>query len=103
MRSKTNQNNDIEWRRRKLLVGLKIRSQRKARGLTQEQVAKRLRHSTAKSVSMWERGLRLPDHWFLCALARLFNVHSGELLEPIDDYVCQDLKLGPRYQYPLDL
>lgn len=94
---------DSEWDRRKILVGLKIRSSRRARGLTQHEVASRLRLATTKSVSMWERGQRLPDYWALLALSRLFNVYPTALLQPLDDYVCQDLGLGPRRAREPDL
>lgn len=55
-----------------------IQQQRKALGLTQEQVARCLNVSTA-AVSKWENGLTSPDVGLLPPLARLLNVDMNTL------------------------
>lgn len=55
-----------------------IQHQRKALGLTQEQVARCLNVSTA-AVSKWENGLTSPDVGLLPPLARLLNVDMNTL------------------------
>ncbi len=53
---------------------------RKARGLTQKELAQRL-GITDKAVSKWERGLSCPDITLLVPLAQILGVTTGELLE----------------------
>ena len=57
-----------------------IQQQRKALGLTQEQVARYLNVSTA-AVSKWENGLTSPDVGLLPPLARLLKVDMNALFE----------------------
>ena len=57
-----------------------IQQQRKALGLTQEQVARCLNVSTA-AVSKWENGLTSPDVGLLPPLARLLKVDMNTLFE----------------------
>lgn len=57
-----------------------IQQQRKALGLTQEQVARCLNVSTA-AVSKWENGLTSPDVGLLPPLARLLKVDMNALFE----------------------
>ena len=56
-----------------------VRSMRKERQMTQQQLAERL-HLTDKAVSKWERGLSLPDISMLEQLARELDVSVVELL-----------------------
>ena len=56
-----------------------VRSMRKERQMTQQQLAERL-HLTDKAVSKWERGLSLPDISMLEHLARELDVSVVELL-----------------------
>ena len=56
-----------------------IRSYRKNRGLTQEQLAERL-GITLGTVSKWERGSSEPDLGFLMDLAELFQVSVDALI-----------------------
>jgi len=60
-------------------VGQRISSLRKARGYTQEQLAKVL-HVTGQAVSKWEKGHALPDTNLLPALARALNSSIDQLL-----------------------
>ena len=69
-------------------LGKKIRELRRAKDLTQEQLADYLNISY-QSVSKWETGTAAPDLSFVIPLARLFNVSTDELLgfEQSKDYL----------------
>lgn len=60
------------------LIGDKIRSLRRTKGLTQEQLAEVL-SVTAQSVSKWENGLSAPDLTLLPIIARFFGITMDEL------------------------
>ena len=60
-------------------LGEFIAQQRKARELTQRELAERL-HVTDKAVSKWERGLSYPDVTLLEPLAEALGLEVGELL-----------------------
>ena len=57
---------------------------RKARGMTQEELAARLNVSR-QAVSKWETGTADPSTSNLLALAKLFGVPAGELLQAVAD------------------
>lgn len=59
-------------------IGDKIRSLRKNKGLTQEQLAEVL-SVTAQSVSKWENGISAPDLALLPIIARFFGITMDEL------------------------
>ncbi|MCI2196450.1 MAG: helix-turn-helix domain-containing protein [Eubacterium sp.] len=56
-----------------------IKTTRKNRGFTQEELAARL-HVTRQTVSKWERGYSVPDAQLLSEMADIFNVSVSELL-----------------------
>ena len=56
-----------------------LKEKRKAAGLTQEQVAKRL-GVTAPAVNKWEKGSTYPDVTLLPALARLLGTDLNTLM-----------------------
>ena len=60
-------------------MGKRIAAARKAKGLTQDQLAEKL-GVTAQAVSKWENDLSCPDISTLPALADIFNVTVDELL-----------------------
>ena len=60
-------------------VGQFIQLCRKNKGLTQQELAKKL-HLTNKAVSKWERGLSLPDISILDPLANTLDISVAELL-----------------------
>ena len=60
-------------------LGARIADKRRARGLTQGQVANFMGVSP-QAVSKWERGLACPDLVFLDDLAHLLDVSIEELL-----------------------
>ncbi len=57
-----------------------IASLRKAKGMTQAELADRL-NITDKAVSKWERGLSCPDIALLPKLAEIFGVSVDELMQ----------------------
>ena len=61
-------------------LGANIANARRARGLTQVQVAKSV-FVTAQAVSKWESGKSQPDVGTLFALSRLLGVTADELLK----------------------
>lgn len=69
-----------------------IQQQRKALGLTQEQVARCLNVSTA-AVSKWENGLTSPDVGLLPPLARLLKVDMNTLFGFHDTLSRQEISL----------
>ena len=60
-------------------LGTRIAAKRRARGLTQGQVAIHMGVSP-QAVSKWERGLACPDLVFLDDLAELLDIGLEELL-----------------------
>ena len=62
-----------------LNIGRAIASKRKARGITQEELAKHMGVSKA-SVSKWETGHSYPDITFLPKLAAYFNISIDDLI-----------------------
>lgn len=61
-------------------LGNKIRELRRARNLTQEQLAASL-HISAQAISKWEMGLSYPDMTMIPTLAALFRVSLDELFD----------------------
>ncbi|WP_346779341.1 helix-turn-helix domain-containing protein [Paenibacillus brevis] len=61
-----------------LLIGSQIRSLRKQKGITQEQLGASLGIST-QAVSKWENNIALPDITMVPPLANFFNVSIDEL------------------------
>lgn len=60
-------------------IGLRIRTMRKSRNMTQEDLAKAIDQS-ASSITMYETGRREPDLETLAALADVFNVTLGSIV-----------------------
>lgn len=61
------------------MLGENIRALRKARGLSQQELAERL-HVVRQTVSKWEQGLSVPDADMLVRLAECLEVPVEELL-----------------------
>ena len=57
-----------------------LRKYRRARGLTQQQVAKVLGLKSTGVISRWEKGVCLPDTMRLCHLAILYRTMTDALL-----------------------
>ncbi|MDR0929504.1 MAG: helix-turn-helix domain-containing protein [Oscillospiraceae bacterium] len=62
-----------------MLIGEVIREHRKAKNLTQEEMARRL-GVTAPAVNKWEKGHSLPDVALLSPIARLLGISMDTLL-----------------------
>lgn len=56
-----------------------LKALRKARGMTQEELAVRL-HVVRQTVSKWEKGLSVPDAAMLIRLAEVLDTTVGQLL-----------------------
>lgn len=65
-------------------LGAFIRSIRISKGMTQQSLAEAL-HVTDKAVSIWERGLFLPDICLFSNLANVLNVSTSDLLLECSD------------------
>ena len=63
----------------KLQIGSNITLYRKARGMTQAELAQKLNYSD-KAVSKWERGESIPDVLTLADIARQFEITLNELV-----------------------
>ena len=60
-------------------ISKSIISNRKKRGLTQEELAEKLDVSSA-AISKWERGISMPELSYVCKLADCFGISVDELL-----------------------
>ena len=65
-------------------LGKVIRTYRKKKGLTQEEVANRL-GVTTPAVNKWERGVTYPDITLLAPIARLLDISLDTLLSFRDE------------------
>ena len=66
------------------MFGERIRKQRKAKGMSQEQLARKL-HVTQGAVSQWEKELTRPDFDLLDALAEALDTTVAYLLGSTDN------------------
>ncbi|OON90383.1 MAG: hypothetical protein ATN33_03150 [Epulopiscium sp. Nele67-Bin001] len=62
------------------MLNEKIKSLRKQQGLTQEELAIRLK-VVRQTISKWEKGLDVPDAEMLIKIAELFEISTSELLD----------------------
>lgn len=71
-----------------------LKGLRKARGLSQEELARRL-HVTRQTISKWENALSVPDAHLLIRLGEILEVSVGELLgSPVEPPADQDRVAG---------
>ena len=63
-----------------LIIGNNIKDLRKANGLTQEELAKKLNYSN-KAISRWESGEVVPDVETLNRLCEIFNIPIANIFE----------------------
>lgn len=61
------------------MLNEKIKTLRKQRGFTQEELAIRL-HVVRQTISKWEKGLSVPDAEMLIKISELFEISTCELL-----------------------
>lgn len=62
------------------MFGEQLRATRTEKGFTQYQLAKKLGVSTS-TIGMYEQGRRTPDCEMLCAICKVLQVSSDQLLE----------------------
>jgi len=73
-------NEDIKSRkRRKIMFNENLATLRKAKGLSQEELAIRL-NVVRQTISKWEKGLSVPDADLLIRIAEVFEVSVSKLL-----------------------
>lgn len=78
---------------RKRIVGRFLRVRRVKAGLTQLDVANHLHYTTAQFISNWERGISMPPLDTLPRISTLLRIPPRDLIEVINDYQEQVLKL----------
>ena len=78
-------------------IGMKIKEYRKRKGLTQEELAKRL-NVTYQAVSKWETGVSFPDLLQLVPIAKLFGVTTDELLGYTNEISSERAELENAYR-----
>lgn len=85
-------------------ISKSIVSNRKKRGLTQEELAEKLDVSSA-AVSKWERGISTPELSMVCKMADCFEISVDELLGRINLLLPEEDKYSEKSmkQYNLDL
>ena len=72
-------------------IGEVIRTYRKRKDMTQEEMARRL-GVTAPAVNKWEKGNSLPDITLLAPIARLLDVSLDTLLAFREDLTAEEIK-----------
>ena len=85
-------------------ISKSIISNRKKRGLTQEELAEKLDVSSA-AVSKWERGISTPELSMVCKMADCFEISVDELLGRTNLLLPEEEKWNDKsmQQYDLDL
>lgn len=85
-------------------ISKSIISNRKKRGLTQEELAEKLDVSSA-AVSKWERGISTPELGMVCKMADCFGISVDELLGRTNLLLPEEEKWNDKsmQQYDLDL
>jgi len=69
---------------------LKMKLERKKRGLTQTELAEML-NTTKQSISNWEHGICVPSYGKLKELEKVLDKSIDELLKPVDEEIeCRD-------------
>ena len=67
----------------KLTIGTRIKYERQKLGLTLEELGNQLGVSK-HGLSGWEHGRNMPDIIALAEMAKIFNIHIEDFLQPID-------------------
>lgn len=62
------------------MIGEIIRTERLNKNMTQEELAIKL-GITQDSISLWEKGKRLPDTQYIIELCKIFEISADYLLE----------------------
>lgn len=67
------------------IVGENIKRIRKARNITQKQLAYKILYSTS-SINNWEHGNYAPSSYYILYLSKVLNCTTDELLKREEDY-----------------
>ncbi len=81
---------------KKEMIGLRIRTMRKSRHMTQEDLARAISQSPS-SITMYETGRREPDFETLEAIADVFNIPLAYLIVDSDTEPTEDQKSWNRF------
>jgi transcriptional regulator with XRE-family HTH domain len=81
---------------RQKIVGNFLKAAREKAGLTQQEVAVRMRYSTPQFVSNWERGLALPPIDALPRIVRVLRISPKSLVDTLHRYQDENLKVRKR-------
>lgn len=76
-------------------TGIKLREHRKAAGLLQKDLG-RMIGIDPSSISIWERGVRIPSVDNLVILSKIYNVHIEDLIGEDDEEEKNDLYQSKR-------
>ncbi len=82
-------------------IGINIRTMRKSRNMTQEDLARSINQSPS-SITMYETGRRSPDYETLEALADVFNVPISIFIDPGRDLLKEKIHFSEIHQQPED-
>lgn len=81
---------------RRSIVGEYLHEKRTHRGLTQQDVARKLKYSSPQFVSNWERGIALPPMDALPVLVKMYDIDPEEIIEVLMQYERKALELQRR-------
>jgi transcriptional regulator with XRE-family HTH domain len=82
-------------------LGQFLKLKREGVGLSQGQVAKKLRYTSPQFVSNWERGVSSPPIKILKILSQMYRVSTDELFELILKHSIEQLKENLIKEYKL--
>ena len=77
-----------------------LRESRMRAGLSQAQVARRLKYGTAQFISNWERGVSEPPLKAIKILAKIYNIPAEEIFEVVLRTTLEKVKedLTPKFR-----
>lgn len=76
-----------------------LREKRESAGLSQNDVAKRLRYGSSQFISNWERGISSPPIKALAALADMYDIKVDELFSHVLEYSLVHLKVSMEKEF----
>jgi transcriptional regulator with XRE-family HTH domain len=83
------------------MLGNFLKNKREAVGLSQGQVAKKLRYTSPQFISNWERGISSPPIKVLRLLSDLYRVSTDELFDLILQHSVDQLRSSLLKEYNL--
>jgi transcriptional regulator with XRE-family HTH domain len=76
-----------------------LKTKREAAGLSQGQVAKKLKYTSPQFISNWERGISGPPIKILGILSDMYHVSPDELFELVLKHSLEQLKVNLLKEY----